>query len=1143
MLEQKFLEQKNLYSPKGTEAKIITQFLRTNDFICYIADNEFEIDNISASIKFFMPTAKIIYLPSWDALPYDRISPTPEIGLKRIRALTKLLTIKNVKTVLITTAPNLVQKLLPKELLLNSFMIIQLGSIVIRDDLLKFLDTIGYVRSVTANNPGEYAVRGGIIDIVSSSKNKGYRISFFGDEIDSIKSFDTETQLSLERTEQCLIYPVTEAILNDDTATKFKTNYRKLFGIVNDPLLEAIKTKSKYTGMEHWLPLFYNQLNSLFNYIPANSVILYHDKLKDSIEEHYKLIEESYNTRTKLSNDINYRPLPPHLLYLSPQTVENHLTRYSTKTLTIFQNQDTIQLFTPAKDLFIESRAQSQPISDVLKSYIESLKTPILSKNEKQKRIVIACFTTGSKERIKNMLSDHNFHVVDTNSWEEINNLSGKTLGLAILPIEQGFIFENYVLLSEQNLLGERLSRFTKRKKNSAKFLQEINNLSEGEFVVHVDHGIGRFEKLETLTVEGTVHDFLKIIYRDDDKLYVPVENLDLITKYGGDDLLVALDKLGGSAWQLRKAKLKNRLKLAAEELLKIAAKRELAQGVVLEPLNEMYEKFCHKFPYLETEDQLNTIQDVEQDLQSGKPMDRLVCGDVGFGKTEVALRAASIAILSPNPVQVAVIVPTTLLSRQHYQTFSNRFSDLPVKVAQLSRFVAKKESEQTKVDLAEGKIDIVIGTHALLSNDIKFKNLGLIIIDEEQHFGVAQKEKLKKLKSCTHILTLSATPIPRTLQMSLTGIKDLSLITTPPVDRQPIKTYVMPYDAFIIREVILREHARGGRTFYVTPRITYLDELELKLKEIVPEIKVVRAHGQMPASKLDQIMNDFYDGKFDVLLSTTIIESGLDIPFANTIIIDKADMFGLAQLYQIRGRVGRSNTRAYAYLISSKGYNLNPIAKKRLEVIQSLETLGAGFTVASHDMDIRGYGNLVGDEQSGHIREVGTELYQDMLAETIGKLKISDLNGEPYTWSPNINIGVSIKIPESYISDDSLRLSIYRKIARISDLKELESFAAELIDRFGNLPQEAEQLFAIIKLKQLAKQLNIEKIDLGEKALVISFKNGKPSDIANPLKFINRHSDHAKLRPDGKLLIMREWKTENSKIKGVENILVQLGI
>ncbi|MBA8666391.1 transcription-repair coupling factor [Holosporaceae bacterium 'Namur'] len=1143
MLKQDFLEQKNLYLPKGTEAKVIAQYLETSDFVCYVASRESEIDNISIAINFFMPSAEVVYFPAWDALPYDRVSPSSEVGLQRIKTLSRLLESKNSKKVLITTFNNLLQKTFPKELLLSTIINIELNSKISRDVLLNNLNTLGYLRSITANEPGEYAIRGGIIDIVSSNDGKGFRISFFGNEVDSLKLFDTETQLSLEKVEECTIYPVSEIIINDETADTFKTNYRKLFGVLNDPLLEAVSAKSKYTGMEHWLPLFYDNLSNLFDYIPAPAVVLYHDRLIDDLNEQYKFIDESYATRIKLSTDKNYHPLNPTLLYLTPEECKTNLHKYISKALYSFREENSIQYFSPAINLFIESKANNLSTLTTLRNYIEQFRTPLQNKNRRQNRFVICCFTEGSRGRLKNMLLDNSFHAIDINCWDEINNLSGKTLGLAILPIEQGFTFENYIFLSEQDLLGERLSRVRKRKKNSAKFLQEANTLSEGEFVVHIDHGIGRFEKLETLEVAGAIHDFIKITYRDDDKLYVPVENLEVISKYGGDDIAVTLDKLGGVAWQTRKAKLKNRLKIAAEELLKTAAKREVEKGIVLEAIPDMYEKFCRKFPYMETEDQLSAIEDIEQDLRSGKPLDRLVCGDVGFGKTEVALRAAAIAVLSADPMQVAVIVPTTLLSRQHYQNFSNRFADFPVRIAQLSRFVPKKEADQVKKDLEEGKVDIIIGTHALLSNDIKFKNLGLIIIDEEQHFGVAQKEKLKKLKSYTHIITLSATPIPRTLQMSLSGIKDLSLITTPPVDRQPIKTYIMPYDAFIIREAILRECARGGRTFYVTPRISYLDELKLKLKEILPEIKVVRAHGQMPASKLDQIMNDFYDGKFEVLLSTTIVESGLDIPFANTMIIDKADMFGLAQLYQIRGRVGRSNNKAYAYLITGKGYNLHPIAKRRLEVIQSLETLGAGFTVASHDMDIRGHGNLIGEEQSGHIKEVGLELYQDMLAEAIEKLKLNNTDDEPSNWSPTINIGVSVQIPESYISDDSLRLSIYRKIAQISEIKDLESFAAELIDRFGNLPEEAEQLFAIIKLKQLAKQLNIEKIDLGDKALVINFKNGKPGNKANPLEFIRKHSDHAKLRADGKLLIMREWKTQNAKIKGVENILIQLGV
>ena len=626
--------------------------------------------------------------------------------------------------------------------------------------------------------------------------------------------------------------------------------------------------------------------------------------------------------------------------------------------------------------------------------------------------------------------------------------------------------------------------------------------------------------------------------YAGGDKLYLPVENIEMLTRYGSDELSVQLDRLGGVAWQTRKARLKQRIRDMAEKLIKVAALRELRQAPVLNPPEGVYDEFSARFPYEETDDQEASIGAVLGDLASGRPMDRLICGDVGFGKTEVALRASLIAVLAGK--QVAVVVPTTLLARQHFHTFTERFRGFPVKIAQASRLVSPKERAEVKAGIKSGDIDIVIGTHALLAKGIEFADLGLLIVDEEQHFGVQHKERLKQLREDVHVLTLTATPIPRTLQLALSGVREMSLISTPPVDRLAVRTYVMPFDPVILREALLRERFRGGQTFFVVPRISDLDEAEAFLKEHAPELKVARAHGQMASRELDQVMNAFYDRQYDVLLSTSIVESGLDIPSANTLIVYRADMFGLAQLYQLRGRVGRSKVRAYAYITIPADARLTPAAERRLKVLQSLDTLGAGFVLASHDLDIRGAGNLLGEEQSGHIREVGYELYQSMLEEAVAALRGGDGVVEDQ-WSPRINLGTSVLIPEEYVPDLQVRLGLYRRLSGVDSHDAIEAFAAELIDRFGPLPQEVRHLLDIVEIKGLCRQAGIEQIDAGPKGAVIAFRN---KSFANPeglIDFIRKEGKQVKLQPDHRLIYYANWETPEERLAGARDLLKRL--
>ena len=723
-------------------------------------------------------------------------------------------------------------------------------------------------------------------------------------------------------------------------------------------------------------------------------------------------------------------------------------------------------------------------------------------------------------------------------TWAEAKALHSDVLPALILPAESGFTYDGLTVVTEQDILGERIARGSAKKRRAENYLREISSLTEGDYVVHIDHGVGQYKGLQTLEIGEAAHDCLRVDYHGGDKLFVPVENLEVLSRYGGEDSEVELDRLGNTSWQARKARVKERLKEMAGQLIKIAAQRELNEVEPFEKPDGLYEEFCARFPYPETDDQLRSIDDTLSDLTKGRPIDRLVCGDVGFGKTEVALRAAFLAVMSGH--QVAVVVPTTLLARQHFKTFSERFSGLPVKVRQLSRLVTSKDAKETKEALEDGQVDIVVGTHALLSKSIGFRDLGLLIIDEEQHFGVKQKERLKELRANVHVLTLTATPIPRTLQLAMSGVKEMSLIATPPVDRLAVRTFVLPYDPVVVREAILREHYRGGQTFYVCPRLEDLPELEEKLKELVPEVKIGIAHGQLPPAELEKVMGNFVDHRFDVLLSTNIVESGLDIPAANTMIIHRADMFGLAQLYQLRGRIGRSKQRGYAYLTLRPGKILTKTAQKRLEVMQTLDTLGAGFTLASHDMDIRGAGNLLGEEQSGHVREVGIELYQQMLEEAVALAKSGEGAEAPAqeSWTPQINLGSAVLIPEVYVPDLSVRLGLYRRLSSLVSRQEIDAFAAELIDRFGPLPSEVENLLQIIAIKQLCKTAGVEKVDAGPKGAVVAFRDDSFANPAGLIGFIQKQAGEVSLRPDHKLVYKRKWETAQDRVTGVKRLL-----
>jgi transcription-repair coupling factor (superfamily II helicase) len=980
--------------PEGADALIIAEVARARAAegalggVLHVARDDARLAALADALEFFAPEIEIVTLPAWDCLPYDRISPNPVLCARRMETLSLLAGPTAKGRVILTTVNAASQRLPPRDVLRRNSLIARIGDTVKSDDLVKFLTENGYVRSSTVSEAGEFAVRGGLVDIFPAGAEEPIRLDFFGDTLDGIRRFDPLNQLTTGKDQRFRLVPVSETPLDEASIVRFRAGYREMFGAVTggDPLYEAVSEARKYQGMEHWLPLFYEHLDTVFDYLPDAFVSL--DHLADeSFTSRREMVDDYYKARSEqaqMRGETRYHPLPPNQLYLTAGEWNQRLERQDARAFSAYQLPESANVVDygsrRGRDFAPERNLREVNVYDALRQHLIELV-------DEGKRVLIASYSEGSRERLGLVMADHGMTASKRiDHWSEVASLPKNFAGLAVLRLEHGFETADLALVTEQDILGDRLIRKPKRSRRAENFIAEASSLNEGDYVVHLDHGIGRYEGLKTIDVSGAPHDCVMIVYAGGDKLFVPVENIDVLSRYGSEDAVVQLDRLGGQAWQSRKAALKQRLKDMADELMKVAALRELRVAPKLLPPQGLYDEFCARFPYQETDDQLRAIDDVVHDLVDGKPMDRLICGDVGFGKTEVALRSAFIAALEGK--QVAVIAPTTLLVRQHFKSFTERFAGLPVRIEQLSRLVSAKEAKLVKENLTSGHVDIVVGTHALLGKGIKFKNLGLLVIDEEQHFGVRHKERLKALREDVHVLTLTATPIPRTLQLAMSGLRGLSIIATPPVDRLAVRTFVMPMDPLAVREALLREHYRGGQSYYVCPRIADLAEIEKFLREEVPEVKFAVAHGQMGGEQLEDVMNAFYDNRFDVLLSTTIIESGIDIPTVNTMIIHRADQFGLAQLYQLRGRIGRSKLRAYAYLTVPPGKTLTKTAEKRLKVLQSLDELGAGFTLASHDLDIRGAGNLLGEEQSGHIKEVGVELYQHLLEEAVARTR-----------------------------------------------------------------------------------------------------------------------------------------------------------
>ncbi|MBZ8132474.1 transcription-repair coupling factor [Afifella sp. IM 167] len=1132
--------------PDGLEGRVLADLARIErGLVVFVARDARHLQMARESLRFFAPRLKVLSFPAWDCLPYDRVSPQADIVARRMATLRTLIDAPREPALLMTTANAVIQRVPPATWVRKNVWSAAAGDIAPMEGLVERLAADGFERVPTVRTVGEYAVRGGIVDLFAPGETGAIRCDFFGDTLETIRPFDPETQRTSGQVPRLDLLPASEVILSEEVVARFRQNYRAAFGAVtnDDPLYEAISAGRRFAGMEHWLAFFHEGLQTLFDYTEGSLLAVDHlvaDTLKDrfaQITDHYEARRE--NAEQKVAGAAPYKPAPPESLYLPDAEWHETLKDKRTAALTPFappkESADILDLEGRAGRTFAAERASG----DV--NVFDALVSHVAGRRKAGKRILLATWSEGARERLIQVLADHGMEQLQpVADWAEAESLPRGATGVAVLPLETGFETPDSVVIGDQDVLGDRLVRPAKRRKRAADALTEATSLSAGDLVVHVDHGIGRFEGLVTIEAAGAPHDCLELVYAGGDRLFLPVENIELLTRYGAEGAEATLDKLGGVGWQTRKARLKKRIREIADSLIKTAAARLLRSAEKLVVPEGLYGEFAARFPYEETEDQADAIDAAIADLSSGRPMDRLVCGDVGFGKTEVALRAAFVAAMSGK--QVAVFVPTTLLARQHSRTFAERFRGLPLNIAQASRLVGQAEKARVKAGLADGTIDIVIGTHALLSKSISFRDLGLVIVDEEQHFGVKHKERLKELRTAVHVLTMTATPIPRTLQLALTGVRDLSMIATPPVDRLAVRTFISPFDPLIVREALLRERLRGGQSFYVVPRISDLAEVKEFLDQNLPEAKVAVAHGQMPPSELDQVMNAFYDGQYDVLLSTTIVESGLDIPTANTLIVHRADMFGLAQLYQLRGRIGRSKNRAYAYFTVPATRAMTPTAERRLKVLQSLDTLGAGFQLASHDLDIRGAGNLLGEEQSGHIREVGFELYQQMLEETVASLKAGEDEGaQDGRWSPQITVGMAVMIPETYVPDLTLRMSLYRRLADLDDAGEIDAFGAELIDRFGSLPDEVDHLLKVVYVKALCRKANVEKLDAGPKGVVISFRNNEFPNPAGLVRYIGEQGSMAKIRPDQRIVLIRDWPQPEDRLKGSAALLTRL--
>ena len=1093
-------------------------------------------------IAFFAPGLRCALFPDWETLPYDSFSPHQDLISERLATLWRI-SQRDRDTgadVVIVPATTALYRLAPPSFLAGYTFHFKVGQKLDEAKLRAQLALAGYANVGQVVSPGEYAVRGGLIDLFPMGSAVPYRVDLFDDQIDSLRAFDPDSQRSLYPVPEVRLLPGREFPMDEEARARFRSRWREM--------LEGDPTKSRVykdmgqgvatAGIEYYLPLFFDATATVFDYLGEQATVVLHGELEPAFQRFWQDTRERFRL---VQGDPERPALPPEALFLSAEQFYACAKAHA-----------QLAIRPGVEDVAASALFQRLPELAVLRGAPEPLARLQAHVRSGVQRVLLLAESAGRRESLLDFLRAGGVHPPAFDSLDEFERAAGEALGIATAPLAEGFswVERGIDFVTETELFSTPATARRRRKQEQVSdvesLIKDLSELGLGDPVVHSAHGIGRYRGLVNMDVgnqnpDGSpaLQEFLHLEYAGGAVLYVPVSQLQLISRYSGVSPDEApLHKLGSGQWEKAKRKAASQVRDSAAELLNIYARRAAREGHAFRYSAPDYEQFVADFGFEETADQNAAIHAVIQDMISPRPMDRLVCGDVGFGKTEVALRAAFIAVMGG--LQVAVVVPTTLLSRQHFKTFSQRFAGLPVRVRQASRLVNAKELADTKKGLADGTVDIVVGTHALLGSSVSFRNLGLLIVDEEQHFGVKHKERLKELKGDVHVLTLSATPIPRTLQLALTGVRELSLITTPPVDRMAVRTFISPFDALAVREALLRERYRGGQSFYVCPRLADLADRKEFLEKFVPEVKVAIAHGQMPATELDDIMNAFYEGAYDVLLSTTIVESGLDIPTANTLIVHRADMFGLAQLYQLRGRVGRSKVRAFALFTLPVNKVLTTTAERRLKVLQSLDTLGAGFQLASHDLDIRGAGNLLGEEQSGHIKEVGFELYQQMLEEAVAEVKGVD-EIQDTGWSPQISVGTPVMIPDDYVPDLHLRMALYRRLGEITEIKEIDGFGAEMIDRFGPMPIEVQHLLKIVYIKSLCRIANVEKLDAGPKGVVVQFRNKEFPNPANLVGYIAKQGTMAKISPDHSVFLTRDLPTPEKRLQGAAVVMTQL--
>ncbi len=1061
----------------STESIAITKAVEHGDGpVIVVTRDARRLQLLQTEINFFLeaPETPVTAFPDWECLPYDQFSPHQDIISERLRMLAGLP--ENRPGFVLVSASNLMQRLPPVEYVLRHSIVLERGQRLDIESFRSRLQQAAYYAVSQVAIPGEYAVRGGLIDLFPMGSQWPIRIDLFDDEIDSLRRFDPEDQRSTDKLERITLLPAREFPMDETSIRRFRQNFRKQFD--GDPMKQRVYSEisngNAVAGVEFFFPLFFEQTASFFDYVPETACwILDHGLDDEAGRFHAEVLDRFDNSRL----DPERRALPPDNLYLTPGKFENALASRKVVRLVDGDSKRSFRFNTEApEEAPVEPRGE-RPYRNLIDLIAGS-----------PHRLLLVVETAGRREALESVLIEHEQMATPVGGWQSFVNNPDIDLGITIDALERGARLPELgiSIITETQLYGERVfqrRRRSSRNRDPEAIIRSLAELQPGDPVVHENYGIGRYQGLTTLGIAGEINEFLLIEYQDGDKLYVPILSLDRVSRYlGGDSDSAPLHKLGSDAWDKARKKAREKAYDVAAELLELAALRESRNGHSLKTPVEAYRDFCDRFPFEETPDQAQVIDEILGDLESTKPMDRLVCGDVGFGKTEVALRAAFVAV--HNRQQVAMLVPTTLLAQQHFQTFQDRFADLPIEVALLSRFRTKKETAGLVASLEKGYPDIVVGTHRLLQTDIRFKNLGLVIIDEEHRFGVRQKELLKKLRSQVDILTLSATPIPRTLNMAMAGMRGISIIATPPIDRLSIKTFVRPFNNALIREAILREVHRGGQVYFLHNEVRTIVKMREDLEQLLPEARIEVGHGQMSELELERVMRDFYHQKFNVLLCTTIIESGIDVPSANTIIINRANKFGLAQLHQLRGRVGRSHHQAFAYLLIPDEDTITADARKRLDAIVSMEDLGAGFTLASHDLEIRGAGELLGESQSGTIDTVGFSLFSEYLNRAVKELsrqrQLDDGPDQPPIRAAEVGLGCTALLPEDFIPDVHTRLVLYKRIAAASDAESLRELKIEIIDRFGLLPDAANRLFDVTRISHVAGAIGVEKITLG---------------------------------------------------------------